>query len=251
MHAALVTDSNEETNIQWCVRENKLSLLKVNVTSGQWGNPYLYIRVVQPLSITNQRYFVRRNLWNRLTPDDFRNILAAERKFYRDIHTMQRPPGAPHYAPVDNALLVESKPMSWEGFHQKHPRFLDARSYPRCAGFAGAVGVTFLAVAGRTIDVAAQNVVECCKKCAERFNTTAAIAVGEDTDDLPSGGADDVLNGYCGAWTFDQQTSVCTLGWGHQVYSATTWQTRESGMRVGPVCKRCGAGFDRLGWPEP
>jgi hypothetical protein len=144
------------------------------------------IKVNSPLSITNQQFFVNREQWNRLTTDDVENIVRAMQKFYRDVHTLQKPYEIPAYElaaadyPGDPSALPEVK--SWASFHKRHPEFTSRKNYPHCAGFAALIGQYFVplpldnpnSTLGTSIQEFSVDAKACCRRCASMFDVAAA-----------------------------------------------------------------------------
>eukprot|EP00035_Acanthoeca_spectabilis_P030264 m.8640 g.8640 ORF g.8640 m.8640 type:complete len:607 (-) comp4084_c0_seq1:145-1965(-) len=229
--------ATEEARVGACLDRTGIPHGEVDTLNGTYGTPFLLIKVSSPLSITNQMWNIA--AWNRLKQVDVANVIRGMERFYRDVHILQRPVDAPVFAPTLADQLPSADP--WLEFHRRHPMFTSPQHYPVCGGFAALQGQEFEHSPGTTLQIKVDGPEECCALCSQLYNKTAFTAVKSDRYFK-----DDVYNGFCGGFTYENASNLCTLGQGHLRYHPWSWSTHVSGGRVA-TCGSCGKGLD----PDP
>eukprot|EP00038_Savillea_parva_P011513 m.198017 g.198017 ORF g.198017 m.198017 type:complete len:721 (+) comp20318_c0_seq1:376-2538(+) len=249
--------ATEERKFDTCLNDRSIPrghVSVLNTTIKGLGNAFLLTKVSSPMSITNQLW--KQGSWSRLTPVDVGTIVDSMARFYRHMHAMQKPIDALPYLPPPvlpdevgqgNAVTVPvptkkpGQPSAWDAFHQRHPTFMSPTNYPCCKGFAALPGQYYDVTLGSTVVEPATDAAACCKRCSMIFNATAA-------KDIPRHATykDDIFNGFCGGFTFNSLTKMCTLGQGTVRYAPWTWKTHVSGIRIS-TCGKCGAGLEPIG----
>eukprot|EP00035_Acanthoeca_spectabilis_P020046 m.430894 g.430894 ORF g.430894 m.430894 type:complete len:528 (-) comp17227_c0_seq1:1522-3105(-) len=213
----------EESSLWACTRENlrKNQRAKLGPTVGTLGNKYLMVKSVNPMSVTAQAFGLGDKMWNRLRPANVISALRALTEALYRLHELQRENDTPQPGFIKLAknrvpfqfLSKERHPFFtkenggnlWLKFHfEDYPHYAQDTAYPYCRGFAYMPGITILPVKDNFQIVTATSVQDCCQKCADMYNAEVA----KKLDKLH----DNVNEGYCGAFQFDEETKQCQLG---------------------------------------
>ena len=236
-------DKSEEHNVKGCVLNKKIPMGHVNSNNGTYGNDLIMLKIISPLSITNQIYQMRSELFNRLTIDDTSNLINAMSKFYRDMHELQR---SSLSQALTEPLATIPKVRDWQELHRRHPQFTSRRNHPHCEGFAGLSGISFLPVTNKTTLYSnIKSSAACCKMCSDMANVTAAEVMKNHSKEALSW-ADDIEHNFCGGFTYDISAKTCLLGIGDRSMSPWRVTTHEAGIRIEPTCPRCGKNLDPI-----
>lgn len=214
----------------------------LSMSDGPLGHRFLLTKVQNPVSVTMQRFFVGRHLYNRMHFEDFEELWRHMAYAYLMIHEQTRPIGYP-----DATMTVTGAdwkvPDTWRAFHTRHADFFNRRHYPFCEGFAGLPGQLFVSSEADSLQVDAKDASECCAKCSAMFNFAALGAAEAKAHRHLSGFPDDVHSGHCAGWTWNIHDQTCVLGASGLKYLPQAVSSFEAGVRVS-ACAKCGSGLD-------